>query len=464
MCTNQRYIYNPYSCRKVLVPCGHCPACLQKKAVVRSNRIRNNVTDGTVTLFITLTYTNDYVPYIRRSDLLSDSLDVPVLRNGDVRLTFSRFRGLRQTNNLGIREIDKVFVPTQYRNDSDVKNLSSLKGLSSDCIGVCYNPDFQNFIKRLKITLHRKGYEKSNFSYFYCSEYGGYSQRPHFHALLFIPKDDEALFRDTIVTCWPYADSNRTKKYVELARDAASYVSSYVNSNAMLYPTLSLPKFKSSHHYSKDFGVFLDCFSLRSLLEQVDRGTLYYFTRKKFDGDTAVTALPIPIYVINRYFPRHKGFNWFTTSDLQRILLAPECCGEILQSIANPRYHFTPKETYRIYVNLQNAYQRFYNECGLSRMDYAIYYDKIWRLHSSLLLKDSHKDVLDYGDFYTNSNDYVNGFVHAPTLDGVDCFVLNPNELSDVVQSSQRLTTLFYKLDKQKKVTNYCMTNNGHNV
>ena len=61
MCTNSRFIWNPYARKKILVKCGKCDACKQEKALARSTRIRNNVTSGTIALFITLTYTNDYL-------------------------------------------------------------------------------------------------------------------------------------------------------------------------------------------------------------------------------------------------------------------------------------------------------------------------------------------------------------------------------------------------------------------
>ena len=55
MCLNARYIFNPYSRRKVLVNCGKCKACLQEKACARSNRIRNNIYDGEIALYVKVT-------------------------------------------------------------------------------------------------------------------------------------------------------------------------------------------------------------------------------------------------------------------------------------------------------------------------------------------------------------------------------------------------------------------------
>ena len=72
MCVYKRYIVNAIG-KRVLVDCGHCPACLQSKAIQKVNKIRSNFPDSgespLVALFVTLTYANDYIPYIRPSEV-----------------------------------------------------------------------------------------------------------------------------------------------------------------------------------------------------------------------------------------------------------------------------------------------------------------------------------------------------------------------------------------------------------
>ena len=74
MCTNTRLIRNAYTGKAVRVSCGKCEACRQQKAALRANRIRNHSRFGYVSLFVTLTYSNDYLPYIRRCQLQSHDL------------------------------------------------------------------------------------------------------------------------------------------------------------------------------------------------------------------------------------------------------------------------------------------------------------------------------------------------------------------------------------------------------
>ena len=492
MCTHLRRIFNPYSRRSILVPCGKCDACLQEKACKRSNRIRNNITPDKIALFCTLTYTNDYVPYILRSDLYGDNGDINVYRNASCRFTYSRHdHRYSFKKDSGCRPIDKVFVPFENRccsvYDNTITRYQGLIGLGKEYIGVPYYKDLQLFYKRLRQILNRHYDYKKQFSYFSCSELGGHTYRPHFHSLIFIDPEDEKIFRNAILEAWPYADKCRTQKYIELARDAASYVSSYVNCHLDVLPLFEVPVFKPSHSASKDFGVVLDCFSLSSIVRKIDSGDLHYYRRQKFDGETDVLSVPVPEYVINRYFPKFKGSSWLTSSQLSCVLSSPERIAEVFcdgsrgflhkesgkiipfqvsSKIDNPLYDFSPKETYRIYVRLKNCLDRFIRETGLNNLDYALYYQKAWSLHQQSSIKDSLMNIQEYNDwsdYYENANDVVAGLCSAPTLFDLS-LQCDPNARKDIVDKSNNFKVLFHKLDKQKKVTNYCMSRMGHHV
>lgn len=200
MCTNRRWIYNPYSRRSVLVSCGKCEACLQEKACARSNRIRHEVSSGTIALFITLTYTNDYVPFIYEEDI-KPFTDINIYRCSSGRYVFNRHtRKLQFKKNSGIEIIGRKTIYEYLPSDGLYKHLV---GLPSNYIGVPYYEDAQNFFKRLRIILDRNYDFKEHFSYFCTCELGGHTFRPHFHALLFIRPDDESIFRSAILTAKP---------------------------------------------------------------------------------------------------------------------------------------------------------------------------------------------------------------------------------------------------------------------
>lgn len=483
-----KWIFNPYIHKKVLVSCGKCDACRQEKACARANRIRNNVSDGTIALFITLTYSNDYVPFIYRDDLLTSDIDINIYRNCTCRRCYSNSRGTFFKKEDGISIIDTTFIPFEERSSFEVRKMKSLKGLSSEKIGVCYYKDLQDFFKRLRQNLSREYGYKEQFSFFACSEYGGFTQRPHFHGLLFIQRNVEQIFRDCIVKSWPYADNSRTAKFIEVARDAASYVAAYVNGNSNL-PSLLENTFKQKHSSSKHFGVVLDCFTLPKILEKVRQSDLHYYSRKQYDGTTNVSPHVIPAYVINRYFPILKGFRRFTASALFDVLLSPERIGDYGEreqyfpifneessflvynktrtNLDIPLYHFTPKETYSMFVRLENAYQYYFNQTGKSRYDYAIDYMSTWRLYHSTVIRDSLEKVdslEDFEQYYENVLEFGDDInLVAPTLANLDLNV-NPNTLVDIVMKSNNLTSLYSRMSKQKKVTNYVMNELNYNV
>ena len=470
-----RQIWNPYSRKKVLVKCGKCEACQQEKALARANRIRNNVTDGTIALFVTLTYSNDFVPYVKKEDIKNCTIDLPVYRRCDGRYVFDRHSGKKRFRKIHNESVIANVDASQFV-DKRTNYYQHLVGMPSNCVGVNWYPDIQDFYKRLRINLQRNYNYEKYFSFFSCVEYGGHTYRPHSHHLLFIPREDENIFRSAIVQAWPYADKSRTSRFIEVARDAASYVASYVNSNTNLLPLMQTDFFKQKHSASKDFGVVLDCFKLPQIIQKIDNGDLVYRRRKKFDGDSSVIDVPIPQYVLHRYFPKCKGFGWLDSSQLRAILLDPQKAGTILNDygtiqnkLDNPIYHFSSSESYRIYVRLENCYKRFHRETGLSRFDYAFYYERCWNLYSAMCERMMHVAFqemnLNYADFYENGFEVVDNPAIAPTLSNLlNEITLDPNKRLDIVNKTNNFRTLFSRLNKQRKVTNYVMSEMTYDV
>lgn len=488
MCVNCRYIYNRYSRKHVLVKCGKCPACLQEKANARARKIRNNVTDGTICLFITLTYANDYVPYIDVNDIYENKHvgDINIYRNADIRYVYNR-----HTNTTSLKKLDKVqiigSVDCSEISTDDFSKWKHLNGLPRTYFGVCWFADIQNFFKRLRQILLRKYNYERPFSYFTCSEYGGHSLRPHFHPLLFIRRCDEAIFRSAIVEAWPYADKTRTAKFIEIARDASNYVASYVNCSSSLPSFMQNDLFKQKHSHSKGFGTVLDCFSLRSILQKIDSGDLFYYSRKKYDGVSTTNKLPIPLYVLHRYFPLFKGYRWLTSSQFRTILLDPQKVGYILNDcdvqftfnnnliqfhrinkLSNPVYHFSSLESYRLYVRITNCIDRFIQQTGLSVYDYIYYYERCYSIYASNMLRLSHENITlldDYNDFYENIYEYFDCLDEvAPTLSNLSDLQTDPNKRRDIVSKSALFSTIYEQKDKQKKVVNYALSNLNYNV
>ena len=69
MCVNQIKFFNRYTHQFQYSKCGHCPSCQQEKAFARTKRIYNAKYPGYIPLFVTLTYMNFFIPYVRKDDL-----------------------------------------------------------------------------------------------------------------------------------------------------------------------------------------------------------------------------------------------------------------------------------------------------------------------------------------------------------------------------------------------------------
>lgn len=496
MCTNQRWIYNRYSRKKVLVKCGKCPACQQEKACARANRIRNNASFGTSSLFVTLTYAPKYVPYILRSDLSDCPSELYVYRDYDRRYNDKKevFEDIPLSSPVSVVPINFVESITYY----DVSKLKDLNGMPGK-IGVCLYSDFQKFLKRLRIILHRKYNYGRKWSYYLCSEYGGHSQRPHAHIIMYVPSDDVQTFKDAILAAWPYADCYRTKRGIELARNCASYVSSYVNGNNCLSSLLQNSCFKQKHSASIHFGALLECFSLGKILEKVSDGSLTYVVKQqKYDGKSAFLRVPIPKYVINRFFPWLKGFSRLDTSDLFTILSSPDRIGEKFSDgvqflnyrttvcyddwlqpkyydspvyrlplvhhniIGDFSYNFTSHELYQFYVRLENCYQYYHELTGRNRYDYAIDYMATWRCYYATLERSLHENVVsfsDYEQFYTNVVEFDNLLDDvSPSLSRLH-LKSDYNDFTQTKLKTAHFSSIYSRLSKQKEITNYCLSN-----
>lgn len=469
MCKHVHYVYNKYIHKSILCDCGKCPACQQKKAAGRANRIRNNVADGQIALFVTLTYDNRFVPYILKADLQVGYNYILVKRYQDVRRVRvgsgnSYDQGYKLVDGGILDEYEDFYIHCQ----KDIDDLPLLRNDFVDGrVGVCRYRDVQNFYKRLRINLKRHyGYE-DGFTTFTCSEYGPTTGRPHFHALVFIPSAKEALFRRCIIESWPYADKDRTAKYIEVARDCASYVSTYVNRDSLFSDIFKTSEFQPKHSYSKVFGMALPDFSLVEILNKVESRDMRYYSKTKVAGVEEVHSFPIPKYVINRYFPLFKGLSRLDVDTLSSVLLRPARLFHYANEIG-----YTSEDIKKIWIRLNNAYEKYHITTGKNRFDFAIDYDRVWRCRRSVVLMDDLQAVSvvsDWYSYYDNAidlfvtDDHFSSLVHSNLLDvnvcpDMDKYEFVPANTFLRRTESRRLEDLYYQKLKQRKVTNLVMS------
>ena len=177
------------------VNCGKCAECLQMKQSEYCLRAEAEYTttikqDG-FCLWETFTYSNDNVPYYTFFGDLGKGLS-------EAECNELKFRGKLD---------DKI---------------------------LCFNPkDYVDFMKRLRKQLLYYGFDpKDGLKYFWVSEYGGITHRPHYHAIFFvtIPDLTPELFEYYLKKSWKQGRLDETKSVHEKVLDgvgAINYVSKY---------------------------------------------------------------------------------------------------------------------------------------------------------------------------------------------------------------------------------------------
>lgn len=463
MCVNQRLITNPYTKKQLYVNCGKCPSCLQEKAIHRVRRIKNTESDALDCMMVSLTYSRGSAPYVDRSEAyLFSRGQLPYLRV----FRDSSFRRVRVGSSYdfeyrrkpGTVEVAKVDFSVSCNFDK-TKDLKYERGK----IGICYYPDMQAFMARLRLNLKRLFSYGKKFLAFSCSEYGSMSLRPHFHLLFFYPKGDFEVMRSAIVKSWPFSDLQNFPRAIEKCFRGASYVASYVNLGSK-FPDFLKTYFRPKHSYSKGFGMGNRFFNLRYILDAFKRGSLSYNSIKTDGKCTGVVTLPIPKYVVHRYFPKFSAYSRIAPPALlDNILrLAQGKFDEFNQSIS-PLYLDNVK-CKAACTRLNNAYKRCREECPDLIPDNFVEYFRlhvqIWNLYNSNLLRfNMQNEDLYLFEKYDNL-DVVKAMVESGDMVTPVGFSDKDFDLTDVncfphtVSRSIMLRDHFYENIKHRSVTN----------
>lgn len=457
MCTHRKYITNPYTGRRVLVSCGRCDACKQAKANRLTSRLEQSSQLGDICLFVMLSYSDDYVPYVLKKDLETyGELDsIPIYRKCSIR----HFKGrvIKHDESVVVGTLDKVLSARVKDNLYSIPfapNLHLKNGsFDTERMGVPFYKDFQDFKKRLRTSLARKyGDVAPQFSIYGCSELGETYFRPHFHTLVYANVKDYKPLRDAIIESWPFHDwSINPGRKIQIARDAAAYVASYVNCSSDI-PEVFKNYLRPKHSFSPSIGLSNPYYSLDSILARCNTSSLFYPRRIVSDGVPTFVNLPIPQYVLNRYFPRFKGYCRCSFDSLVLFLSKPN------------RYTFLPiyasvvpqdpDHIHRIIVSIKNAQQRYISLTSKTSYDYALDYINTWSAYKNTLLRLNYESELPLSEWYDNWNDLQLGSVHSDLVIPNDA-VLDPNLQSHILVQNRNLEDLYRKKIKQRKTTDF---------
>lgn len=311
-CLHPIKVTNPYTGDILLVGCGHCSACMNKRAS-RYTRLCELESMGEFSqcYFLTLTYENCNIPlaeYIKVKD-----------------------------NYYDIKSVNR-YIETGYLNDflvpiDDIDVLAhtcKCKYFGNTRFSFLYYPDVQLFLKRL-----RKKYYKDygeTFRYFVVGEYGPTTLRAHWHLILFVRQGKSFLSQKDIHKIWNFGriDFDRSKG------GCISYAASYSNSAMVLPRVYEVCKIQGFNRHSIQLGsqVFSERYLAQisePLCTRNKRGDEIKTELRQpllyFDGDyssnTSITLAcggkaknyPLDKTFASRLFPKQYGFHYISNDD-----------------------------------------------------------------------------------------------------------------------------------------------------
>lgn len=282
-CLNPCKVFNPYSKDTLVVPCGHCKACLLNKNSRLAFQCDLESVSNKYCVFITLTYANRFIP---RANFI-DATDRPFgcdlydKETGELLGACDMLEEDRQ------RLLDKFYL------FGDVPYLRK--------------SDLQLFFKRFRYYAGKITKEKVR--YFAVGEYGPVHFRPHYHILLYF--NSEPLLQacsEIVLSSWRFGRVD-----CQLSKGkCSSYVASYVNSSVSVPKVFTLPSTRGFCLHSQKLGQgFL----------QVEREKVYSLTASEFIQRSVVLNGTYKEFRLWRscyryFYPKCKGFSDKSSRDL----------------------------------------------------------------------------------------------------------------------------------------------------
>lgn len=472
MCTKLKYVNNRYTGSSLLVPCGKCNSCLQDKANKSVARIHNHQPADSVCLFVTLTYSNCFVPYCLISDLkdmqqfcLNDGRRdvyhkyyIPIYRNKICRWYRNSLRV--SDGPFVIGSICSDDVSSSFLTANKFPELTKAR----NCVGFAFYDDLQLFYKRLRQILKRYYNDFQQITYFSVSEYGGRYHRPHYHLLLYVKSSSMSYIRSAIAKAWPFGDVLRSDKRIQIARNAAGYVASYTNSAASVPSVFQISHLKPQKSHSFRFGHNHPSFQLDNLLSAAEQDNLVYTCQIKVNGVPSNVDVPIPKYIISRYFPKFVSYSRLSYAEILDVLRLSTTRRQLFRSHAMsvlPPDGLTFDENYhrllKSYdVRLRHCFDYYHCVTGKNYEDYCIDFVRVWSAHFNTCLKFLHSQNIPLSDFYENISDFLDHL--PPSLPSDIQYQTDPNARCDIVLKTLTLSDLFVKKDKTKKAIGYTLS------
>ena len=257
-CQNPQHITHPYSREDILVPCHKCASCRATRAISSSSKIsvefQSAYESNCCVCFVTLTFSNDFVPRVRVVSSHTDVFDGYIMLSDcerDERYQLGETVGYLSND---VYHLDDVITLDNITSTRLEHLHRKSKTLGTDYFFYPLRDDVVKFLKRLGKQLFLKFNSYGLFRYYLVSEFGPQTLRPHYHLLLFATSprvlfDD---FRCAVDKAWTYGHVLCEKA----VSDNGDYLSSYCCSNISLPSLFQHDFFKTFSSHSQFFGYF----------------------------------------------------------------------------------------------------------------------------------------------------------------------------------------------------------------
>lgn len=329
ICPYRKKYFNKRTSLYQYTDCGYCDVCTSKKNARNFGILEQANSDYRYKLFITLTYSDEYLPIAQLVFDKDNNIYKPVVISKRCK-DFELYGSISNDEEF-IKKLDSFF---KYNSTPDAQKM---------CFGFLYYKDVQNFFKRVRVNFLRKFGKKMDIKYFVLSEYGANHFRPHYHLVIFTNDREvldyffsrykrEARSRSKyMLTDWPFgfADCQLPKNDGQVASYVGGYVASIHRVNEVLSFASIRPNTKKSSGLcnvvprrlltNKDYYLSLP-------FEAIKRIVVQYPTERTMlleDSNSFNILFPkipsIPINNLNDLYSVLKNFkrnNYETTKDL----------------------------------------------------------------------------------------------------------------------------------------------------
>nr|DAN77463.1 MAG TPA: Replication associated protein [Microviridae sp.] len=389
-CLNPVFTYNKWTGEPMFCACNKCVACLNARAEKQSMRLNAEIRQHKYNLMVTLTYNNEFVP---RWEKIYDDHDCPQFR------PIGRCEYMY--NSCPLNYFDKKTGKFRF-DDEDF--IPRIEGDDQPNVFACVcKKDLQNFMKRLRKRISNLNIpdNEKKIRYYFSSEYGPTTLRPHYHGVLSF--DNEVILSKIvtyIIQSWsftrrtrggnhhfesrPFADIRLTRENCKICDPNTSfYIAQYVSGNTDLPRILGQRETNPFHISSKSpiIGNFKS--DAKEIFDNIHRGN-YRVDAEVFNeklGQFECKHIPLNRDLCSSLFRKCKGFSSLSFNEKFRVYsFFGSKYGEWLDSlnIELIKFNFENDIEMSIADFLQRNRQwkyRYWLESNYSREYYQLEYD-----------------------------------------------------------------------------------------